>query len=724
MMLKQFSFGLLVLTMLVLAAATVVEKCLGTDVTAARIYASWWFAALWAALAAMSLAYLLQRRVQRRRAVLLLHLSFIVILAGAAATRCFGRQGTIHLRTGEEPTAAFTDRNGAEHPLPFAVRLDDFRVVCYDGTRAPMDFVSSLTLLSEGDTRCGEVAMNRILAYRNYRFYQSGYDADGRGATLALSHDPWGIGITYAGYLLLLGSLAGFFFDGKSRFRQLLRGMFCLLFLYTGMQTAQAAAANRPHALPRDVAEELGGLYVCYNDRICPLATLARDVTVKLCGKARYKGYTPEQVLSGWLFYYDDWKREPMIRIKDAGVRRRMGLAGRYAALVDFRGADNEYLLSETGRQVAGDANEKFGIVSLICTGSMLRLFPYTDPQDGTLRWASQVDALPRELAPGQRLFIGRAMNYVNELVVHENWDALREVLRKIRAYQQKEGGASLPSAGRFRAERFYNRIEGAFPAAGTLILAGLAAFVYVCRQMLRGRPCGRPFHRLAASGLAAGFLYLSLTLGLRGYVCGHWPLSNGYETMQFMAWFALLAALILRRRFIPAIPFGFLVAGLAMTVSGMSGSNPQITPLMPVLSSPLLSVHVMLVMVAYSLLAFAMCNGITGLLLLRRHRAEALRLQRVGTLLLYPAVFTLAAGIFVGAVWANVSWGRYWGWDPKEVWALITLLVYCLPLHADSLEWFRHPAVFHAFCTVAFLSVLVTYFGVNFLLGGMHSYA
>lgn len=144
----------------------------------------------------------------------------------------------------------------------------------------------------------------------------------------------------------------------------------------------------------------------------------------------------------------------------------------------------------------------------------------------------------------------------------------------------------------------------------------------------------------------------------------------------------------------------------------------------MPVLDSPLLCIHVMLVMVAYALLAFVMFGGVAGVVLHRRARGAAAQLQAVSRLMLYPAVFCLAAGIFVGAVWANVSWGRYWGWDPKEVWALVTLLVYALPLHAGSLPWFRRPLFFHWFCIAAFLSVLVTYFGVNFLLGGMHSYA
>ena len=261
-------------------------------------------------------------------------------------------------------------------------------------------------------------------------------------------------------------------------------------------------------------------------------------------------------------------------------------------------------------------------------------------------------------------------------------------------------------------------------PLAILLIVIGTAAFLYVCRHITRGNSESSPIQPLLLTGILLGFIYLSIVLLLRGYIARHWPLANGFETMQFMAWCALGITLLSHRRFILVLPFGYLVGGLAMLVSMMGESNPQITPLMPVLTSPLLSVHVVLVMVAYTLLAFVMLNGIAGLVLYQRNPKQAEQLQIVGLILLYPAVFSLAAGIFVGAIWANISWGRYWGWDPKEVWALITWLVYAMALHPVSLPLFKKPSFFHGYCVAAFFCVLITYFGVNFLLGGMHSYA
>lgn len=217
------------------------------------------------------------------------------------------------------------------------------------------------------------------------------------------------------------------------------------------------------------------------------------------------------------------------------------------------------------------------------------------------------------------------------------------------------------------------------------------------CATAIAGRDCSR-------------FIYLTIILLLRGYIAEHWPLSNGFETMQFMAWCALGITMLCYRRFILILPAGYLVGGLAMMVSMMGESNPQITPLMPVLTSPLLSIHVVLVMAAYTLLAFVMFNGIAGLLLYRRHPRQSEQLQVVGRILLYPAIFALAAGIFVGAIWANISWGRYWGWDPKEVWALITWLVYALALHTESLPLFRKPLFSTAFVwqpSVAYSSLI-----------------
>ena len=746
--LKYLSFGGAAVLVLVLMAATVLEKLRGTAFALEAVYASPWFVGLWAVVAVASAVYV-GRRLHRRVSTFVLHVSFLLILAGALVTHLSGQQGSVHLRQdAPAPLRTFTSAGGGEEPLPFGLSLREFRLEYYPGTTAPMDFVSRFTVTeADGTSREGEVSMNRIFRHRHYRFYQARYDSDGRGATLSVAYDPWGIGITYAGYALLLLACILFFFDRRSEFRRLwhhplLRGAaVCACLCALSLPLSAAASSDAPRALPRETAAAFGRLYVYYNDRICPLQTLAKDFTVKLCGKPSYKGLTPEQVLTGWFFYYDDWKAEPVIRIRSAAVRFRLGIEGRYACLTDFVGREG-YKLDEDVLQRASaqerhaleEANEQFSLVSQVAAGSIWRLYPFVEEADSLpggqhLTWLSLADRPPRAMPLDEQSFVRGSMNYVAEQVARKDFAQVEHLVGKIRTYQERAAAGYLPSSLRFRAEMLYNRLNNSRPLAIASVTIGLLAFVYYCRRLVLRRRGQTWVSRGLAVLLLVELLFLCTTMTLRGLASGHLPLSNGHETMQLLAACALLLAWFFRRRLPLSVSFGFLLGGLALLVSMMGEANPQVSHLMPVLSSPLLSFHVVVIMLAYALLAFVMLNGVTALVvhLTARgedSRTEVERLQVLSRLLLYPAVFLLAVGIFIGAVWANVSWGRYWGWDPKEVWALVTLLVYAFALHSASLPWFRRPLFFHVFAVLAFLCVLVTYFGVNFLLGGMHSYA
>ncbi len=736
-LLRNISFGLVSAMVLILAVATCLEKVQGTPFVAAHVYGSPWFVALWAVLAVVGLCYLSHRRL--RASVWLLHGAFVLILTGALVTHLFGLQGSIHLRQGtSESVSAFTDADGEEHSLPFGLQLKEFRLEYYPSTVAPSDFVSTFGLTDGEESHEGRVSMNRIFRYRHYRFYQSTYDTDGRGTTLSVSYDPWGIGLTYAGYVLLLVAFAVFFIDPRSAFRQLLRHPL----LRRGMAVAAVflcggilRAADAPRALPRETAAAFGRMYVYYNDRICPLQTLAKDFTVKLCGKSAYKGLTPEQVLTGWFFYYDEWKEEPCIRVKGKEVQRLLGIDGKMACLADF--ADVEGYKLDAGRMAAltgkdkrdaEEANEKFSLVSGVAAGSLWKIYPYRTESDSTrLVWYSLADRLPRTMSHEQQAFVRSCMNYVAEQVARKDFARVDTLLDKMRHYQEREADSLLPSDAHIRAERCYNRLNDSRPLAMVAVTLGLLSFGYYCRRLMQGKAADRRVDVSLLALLAVGLLYLAGLMALRGFVSGHVPLSNGHETMQGLAICAAALTLGLHRRLPMALPFGYLVCGLALLVSMMGEGNPAVTPLMPVLASPLLSIHVAVIMLAYALLAFVMLNGVAALMLAgsrRDCRREVERLQLLSRLMLYPAVFLLAAGIFIGALWANVSWGRYWGWDPKEVWALITMLVYALALHPASLPCFRRPLFFHVYVLLAFCCVLITYFGVNFLLGGMHSYA
>lgn len=728
--LKLFSFGLVAVLAAVLVAASVVEHVSDAQTARTWLYTSPLTLLLWGVAAAASLVLVVRKVRPRQWATLLLHAAFAVILCGALATHLWGEKGRLELVAGGKGFDAFMREDGRVSHFPFSVRLVECRTDYYPGTRAGMDYVSRVELTDpDGTRRTAQISMNRILTHRKYRFYQTAMGED--RTVLTVSHDPWGIGITYAGYALLLAAMAGFFFQRGSRYRALLRGgtwrgaAMCIL-LACGA-AAQAAEADTPRTLQRGLAKNFGRLYVCYNDRICPVQTLARDFCTKLYGRSSYRGLTAEQVLTGWIFYYDDWKDEPMIRIKDEETRRLLGIGGKYARLTDFYAPQGYKLAGATadlGRRGVQEADEKCRLASLVCTGAALKIYPCRTAvgADG-LAWLSWVDDMPHGLAQADWQFVRRSMEYVAQQIEHGHNIEANEALTRIRAFQEERAGSDvLPSPTRFEAELLYNTLGGTRPMAIACTALGLLAYALCCRRMAQGRPTGRRLRLALTALLGLLLVYLTAAIALRGYVAGHLPLSNGFETMQLMAWCTVCAALVLRRKASLVLPGGLLLCGLSLLVAMMGESNPQITPLMPVLASPLLSLHVVVIMVAYALLALTALNSLTALVL--RGGDTPARFLALNRLLLCPALFLLAAGIFTGAVWANQSWGAYWSWDPKETWALITLLVYAFPLHDGTLPAFRRPAFFHLYVFLAFASVLMTYFGVNFLLGGMHSYA
>lgn len=736
--LKYLSFGLLSLCVLVLMCATILEKIYGSDVVMNKIYCSTPMIILWSIITVSSIIYLLKMRVHRQCITFGIHFSFALILFGALITHVDGIQGVLHLRIGDTNIKEFIKSDNKPESLPFEVSLKDFELKYYTGTNAPMDYISILKITDDNEVIEGIVSMNKIYTYKNYRFYQSGYDDDEQGTILSVSHDPYGIFVTYTGYCLLLISFVLFAFEENSKFRLLLKHPLLkrtlVVVLLISSSFFKTSASDVPPTLSESVAEEFGNFYVYYNDRICPLQTLAKDFTIKLYGKSSYNGLSAEQVLAGWFFYYDEWKKEPMIKISSDEVRHMLGIEGKYARLVDFVD-NNGYKLDSAfsgntyikSRQDLERANEKFNIVSMLATGSLLKIYPYSAVDGKSAIWYSLADKLPTDMPIEQWSFIRNSMNYVAEKVAMNDEEALLLLFEKIKKYQERECEIGIPSPHRFKAEKFYNKASNNKVAAIVSMIFGIVAYILYCRKLAGNKKRESGWIKtLFNTILVLVFIYITVNIILRWLVCGHVPLSNGFETMQFLSWSSCLLTLIMLRRFVMALPFGLLLCGLAMMVSVMGESNPQITQLMPVLQSPLLSIHVVFVMVAYSLLGFIMLNGVTAVILRYTSslKDEIEYLYIVSRLMLYPAVFSMAIGIFIGAVWANVSWGRYWGWDPKEVWALVTMLIYSFLFHVVSIPKFRNVMFFHWYSIIAFLSVIITYFGVNFFLGGLHSYA
>ena len=754
-MVKKIIFILYILVLVCMAAATIVEKSQGTDYAHAHYYGAWWFILIWAVLAALGAFYIIKRKV-KCASTLALHLSFIIILAGALLTHISAKRGMIHLRIGQ-PTDTYMaqdeEQGMKEEKLPFSLCLQKFEAKMHDGTNAVADYSSKFTVIDGDDKSEGEVSMNNIYSHRSYRLYQSSYDEDGKGSVLAINADPYGIPVTYTGYALLFISLVWMLFDPKGGYRKLLKSpllkkgalMTALILSMGNIQTlhAESATGNLQNAvLPKETAEKFGELHILYNDRICPVQTFALDFCKKIYGARSYQGLTAEQVLSGWVFYGNTWANEPFIKIKSGEMKTAMNLPD-YASLNTFFNREmggytigqyvQEYYNGQQDKfhQQAADIDGKIQIIMELREGISLKVLPYTFTKNvkatkdhsfikaGTTTWFSPVDKLPQAVEHQHALYIRNVFSLLNGDVKAGNTSRVNEFFVKMKKYQEVSSGNSLPTNTQYKAER----INNAFPFATILFMAnltlGFIALFNTIYRMTKKREV-KVLDIALPILLVVSFLALTFGLVLRWIISGNVPMSNGYESMLTVAWFVMLIAIFMQFRIRLVMVFGFLLSGFFLLVSHINQMDPAIGQMMPVLNSPLLSMHVSIIMMSYALLSLTFICGIMGICM-RSHGEELQALSRV---FLYPALTCMGFGIFIGAIWANVSWGNYWSWDSKETWALITFMIYAVVVHTQSLPVFRKPLVYHIYITLAFLSIAMTYFGVNYFLTGMHSYA
>ena len=763
-MVKKIIFILYVLVLISMAVATIVEKSQGTDYVHAHYYGAWWFILMWAVMAALGVFYIIKRKV-KRASTLALHLAFIIILTGALLTHLSAKRGMIHLRIGEPNDTymmANEEGNGMkEEKLPFSLCLQDFEAKMHDGTQAVADYSSKFTVTDGNEKSEGLVSMNNIYSHRSYRFYQSSYDEDGKGSVLAINADPYGIPVTYTGYALLFISLIWMLIDPKGSYRKLLgspllkKGALTIaLLLAMGMGNASLLHAQSSNnegstlenlqsaVLPKETAEKFGELNILYNDRICPVQTYALDFCKKIYGARSYKGLTAEQVLSGWIFYGNVWANEPFIKVKSGELKSTLNLPD-YCAVNQFFNKDmGGYTIGQYVQEYYNGAQDKFhqqaadidGKIQLIMDlrrGVSLKVLPYTFTKNvratkvnpfikaGTTTWFSPVDKLPYAVEKQHALYITNVFSLLYGDVKAGNIDRVNIFFEKMKKYQEVSGGKSLPSSTQYKAER----INNAFPFATVLFMVnltlGFIALFYTIYRMTKKREI-KALNYALPTLLVISFLALTFGLALRWIISGNVPMSNGYESMLTVAWFVMLIAIFMQFRIRLVMVFGFLLSGFFLLVSHINQMDPAIGQMMPVLNSPLLSMHVSIIMMSYALLSLTFICGIMGICM-RTHGEE---LQALSRIFLYPALTCMGFGIFIGAIWANVSWGTYWSWDSKETWALITFMIYAVVVHTQSLPIFRKPLAYHIYITIAFLSIIMTYFGVNYFLTGMHSYA
>ncbi len=637
--------------------------------------------------------------------------------------------------------------------LPFSLKLNDFILERYPGSSSPSGYKSDVVLIDKenGVEKPFLIFMNNILKYRGYRFYQSSFDQDEKGTILSVNHDTAGMLITYTGYALMIIFIIIALISKKSMFYNITAGNWnsllrksapaILILLLSGLQPADAQKL----VPDKKVAEEFGKVLVQdQKGRTEPLFTLSYDILRKVTRENSFEGMTPMQVFLGINLDFNNWKDYPLIRISNEEVKRVLGVRGKYAAFSDIVNLqDGSYKISEDVNSAYAKApgersrydkelmkiDERVNIVFMIYNSDFLKLFPL---KDGTQAWGSPKAALAKALNKDDSTYLNGILPILSEAVHNNNLSNVRQVTNSITDYQKRFAGYELPSLRRTNIELVYFKMspfERLFPFYATV---GLVMLIVLISMVIQGRKESKGLIRILGWLLLTGFIFHTVGLGLRWYISGHSPMSNGYESMIFISWVTLLAGFIFSRKSSFALSATAVLASMTLMVAHLSFMDPEITNLVPVLKSYWLTLHVSVITGSYGFLGLGAILGlITMILLLLSNQGNRERISNtideltvINYKTLTLGLYFLTIGTFLGAVWANESWGRYWGWDPKETWSLITIIIYSIVVHSRNIPGMKDVFTFNLISLFAFSSVLMTYFGVNYYLSGLHSYA
>lgn len=639
--------------------------------------------------------------------------------------------------------------------LPFTIRLNDFILERYPGSNSPSGYKSDVVLIDKNINieKPFMIFMNNILKYKGYRFYQSSFDRDEKGTILSVNHDMAGMLVTYTGYGLLFIFIILSLLNKNSVFHNINSGywksairksipVILVLLLLSGFSTV-----NGQKLIPdKTVSVEFGKVLVQdQKGRTKPLFTLSNDILRKVTRENEFEGLNSMQVFLGLYLDFNNWRDVPLISISNKDLQRKLGITGKYASfsdLVDITGNGSYKIADEvnTAYSKAPGArskldkevmkiDERLNIVFMIYKGDFLKLFPL---KDGTHNWGSTQEALQRAVSNEDSLYLKSIIPAFTEAVQFTNIGRARQVTESISSYQTRFSEYSLPSKSKTNSELLYyklNIFEKLFPFYATV---GLIMLIGLITMVIKGKKDKSLFVKILGWLLFAGFLFHTFGLGLRWYVAGHSPMSNGYESMIFISWVTLLAGFIFSRKSAFALSATAVLASMTLMVAHLSFMDPEITNLVPVLKSYWLTLHVSVITGSYGFLGLGAILGLITLILIslsnnsNRERIsdtiDELTVINYKTLTL--GLYLLTIGTFLGAVWANESWGRYWGWDPKETWSLITIIIYSIVIHSRLIPGLKDIFTFNLLSLFAFSGVLMTYFGVNYYLSGMHSYA
>lgn len=655
-------------------------------------------------------------------------------------------------------------------PIPFALQLNEFILDRYPGSNSPSSYASEVTLIdTDRDNRFDfRIFMNHILNYRGYRFYQSSYDTDEQGTVLSVNHDGLGTIVSYIGYFLMALGMVMALISKRTRFRYLLnkitetrhRKMNLLQVIILMLMVAMAMPATSQEmtdvngtqvpVIDRGHAKAFGELIVLGpGNRLEPVNSITGQLTRKFTGTTNFQGLTSDQIVLGIITDPALWQQVPLLKITNKELRDQLGISGKYASFSNFfqSGQTNSYRLSqwvETAYQKKSmeqtkfdkeviKMDEKVNIFYLIYTYNYLKLFPKTtDPASKWFAPNEAVTGIPADDSNFVRNVIPLYANTLAEAWNTGDYSAANDIVAAIDVYQHKYAGDLLPSDTHRNIEIIYNKVEIFERLFRYYGLVGMIFLVVLFAKLVVPKLRINIFKNVLIGILAVMYLLQTLGIAARWYISGHAPLSNGYESMIFIAWATMTGGFLLSRRSNIALAATTVLASLTLFVAHLNWMNPEVTNLVPVLKSVWLTIHVAIITSSYGFLGLGMILGLFNLLLMIFQNRKNLvsfnltirEISLTAEATITIGLYMLTIGTFLGGVWANESWGRYWGWDPKETWALITILVYAVIVHLNFIPGIMGRYVFNALAVVGFSSVLMTYFGVNYYLSGLHSYA
>lgn len=652
--------------------------------------------------------------------------------------------------------------------LPFDIYLRDFVLDRYPGSMSPASYASEITVKNNNENFDYRIFMNNVLDYDGYRFYQSSYDQDEKGTVLSVNKDPGKIP-TYIGYFLLCLGMFMNFLNPHSRFRTLARLInkdtlkhtsviiFILLLSFGSEKTfAQDLNSTLP-VVNTNHAKALATLIVqkSADGRMVPFDTLSREILEKIHQSDSYKGQNSNAVMLSMLVDVDKWQMEPFIlmpqnqAVRDAIANILEIPSAKYISYKDFFDENNRYKLQkyvENANRKNPNArgvfdkeiiklDERANIVNLVFSGELFKFIPVQNNPNNV--WLAPFSAVTTLKGDEGHIVLALIQNYfsaVENAFKDGNWTRADEGLKFIKEYQEKIGYKVMPSKTKVEMEIFSNKAEIFVKLAPVYLIAGFLLLILVFSKMIVPNLKISFIFKVVYVLNVLAFVIHTVGLGLRAYLSGHAPWSNGYESMVYIAWALSLSGIFFSRKSPIALSLTSILSGVVLMVAHLSEMNPQITNLVPVLNSYWLSIHVSVITASYGFLGLCALLGIFTLFLMcflkkdgkynlniLRNITEATRINEMAMIF---GLCLLTVGNFLGAIWANESWGRYWSWDSKETWALVSILVYAAILHLRMIPKYCNQFVFALWSMFAYWVIIMTYFGVNYFLTGLHSYA